>query len=482
MTYYIRRFFSTRWNCPGGYREVLVLAFPLIISTGSLSIQQFIDRMFLTWYSPETIAASAPAGMLNFTLLSIFIGTASYVTTFVAQYNGARNYDRIGHIVWQGLYIAVIAGLFHLLLLPTAGFLFSVIGHDAAVQVQEIRYFQVLCLSAAPVVASSALAGFFSGRSITWPVMWVNIIATMVNIVLDYGLIFGRFGLPEMGITGAAIATVLSAVTSMSLFLILLIQRENRKHFHSLSGWRYDSTLFKRLIRFGLPNGIQFLLDMAGFTVFILLVGRIGTVYLAATNIAFNINTIAFMPMLGAGIAVSILVGQYIGKGHPDIAERSAFSAFHLTTVYMGAISALYLVVPGLFIKPFTLQAAGSEFAAIGGITAILLRFLAFYCVFDALNIIGASAIKGAGDTRFVMVAIALFSLFLLVIPSIIAIQVFHADIYIAWTIATIYITLLGIMFFLRFLGGKWKSMRVIETMPPSIPTVLPEAPSLDIE
>ena len=136
----IIQFVKNRWSCEGGYREVLILAFPLIVSTGAWSVQHFVDRMFLTWYAPEAIAAVTPAGMLNFTIMSLFIGTASYVNTFVAQYHGAKMFERIGPALWQGLYVAVIGGLLHFLLIPLAGNIFSFIGHNKLVQQYETRY------------------------------------------------------------------------------------------------------------------------------------------------------------------------------------------------------------------------------------------------------------------------------------------------------------------------------------------------------
>ncbi len=99
---------NNRWRCEGGYREVLAIAIPLILSTGAWGIQHFVDRMFLTWYSPEAIAAAMPAGILNFTIMSLFLGTAGYVSTFVAQYHGASRCERIGPILWQGMYVAIM--------------------------------------------------------------------------------------------------------------------------------------------------------------------------------------------------------------------------------------------------------------------------------------------------------------------------------------------------------------------------------------
>lgn len=474
------RYITHRWKARGGYREVLIISFPLILSTGAWSVQHFVDRMFLTWYSPEAIAAAMPAGILNFTIMSLFIGTATYVSTFVAQYFGSGQMDRIGPSLWQGMYIAGIAGIVHLALIPIAGHIFSFFGHEELVQKNEIIYFQVLCLGAMPLVASSALAGFFSGRGQTWPVMWVNVSATAINLVMDYALIFGNWGFPSLGIKGAGIATVISACFSFITYLILIMRPSYNRLYRTRKGWRIDPSLFTRLMKFGLPSGIQFFLDITGITIFILLIGRLGTINLAASNIAFNINTLAFMPMIGTGIAISVMVGQYLGKGQPDLAEASTYSGFHLTTVYMGTVALLYVLIPDIFLEPFAAQADMERFATIRDTAVILLRFVALYSLFDTMNIIFASAIKGAGDTRFVMYMITIVSSLIMVIPSYIAIIVLDSGLYVGWSFATVYIITLGFIFLLRFRGGRWKSMLVIEETPKSIPPSYPEIPTPD--
>ena len=152
-----------RWYGEGGYAAVLRIGIPLIITTGTWSVQHFIDRMFLSWHSPEAIAAAMPAGMLSFTAVCIFIGTASYIGTFVAQYYGAGQHDRCGPALWQGIYIALIGGVLQMGLIPFAGDIFSAIGHAPEVQEAERVYFAILCLGGVPSIASSAMAAFFSG-------------------------------------------------------------------------------------------------------------------------------------------------------------------------------------------------------------------------------------------------------------------------------------------------------------------------------
>jgi len=467
------QYLKNRWNRDGGYREVLVVAVPLILSTATWSVQHFVDRMFLTWYSPETIAAAMPAGMFNFTIISLFMGTAGYVSTFVAQYYGAKRYHRIGPAIWQGIYISLFGGVFLLCVIPLAEPAFRLIGHSPEIQKHEVIYFQILCLGGGGYIGSYALSGFFSGRGKTWPVMWVNVATTIVNLVLDYALIFGRWGFPELGIKGAAIATVVAGVFSLLVFFALLFAGDNDNIYHTRRGWRLEKDLLSRLLRFGFPSGVQFFIEIGAFTGFVLVVGRLGTASLAATNIAFNINTLAFMPMIGCGIAISILVGQYLGSEKPDFARTAVYSGFHLTFVYMASIAAAYVLLPDLFVSPFAHHADPEGFAEIYGYSVVLLRFVAVYCLFDTMNIIFCSAIKGAGDTRYVMIMTTILSVVILIIPVYLTVEVLEAGLMVAWVFATAYVISLGVTFYLRFLGGKWRSMRVIERGP-QVPKIGP--------
>jgi MATE family multidrug resistance protein len=391
------------------------------------------------------------------------MGTAGYLSTFVAQYYGAKRYHRIGPVLWQGVYISLFGGVLMLCVIPFAEPVFNLVGHSPLVQQNEVEYFQILCLGGGAYAASYALSGFFSGRGKTWPLLWVNAATTAVNLVLDYVLIFGHWGFPELGIRGAGIATVVAGVFELLMFFALLCSGSNNDTFHTIKGWRLERDLFVRLLRYGFPSGVQFFLEMAGFTAFVLLVGRLGIASLAATNIAFNINTLAFMPMIGCGIAVSVLVGQYLGGDKPDRAQSVVYSGFHLTLVYMLSIAAAYVLVPDVFVAPFALRADPAGFSEIYGYSIILLRFVAVYSVFDTMNIVFCSAIKGAGDTRYVMLITVILSVFVFVVPVYLTVVVFEFGLMIAWVFATAYIILLGLIFYLRFLGGKWKTMRVIE-------------------
>lgn len=454
-------FISARWGKEGGYKELLILSFPLILSTSSWTIQHFVDRLFLSRYSVETIAASLPAGMLNSTIINIFAGTTSFVSTFVAQYYGAERLERIGKITWQGIYFSFIGGLVMLSLIPFAHLFFAFAGHPPDIAAYETIYFRILCLGSFPAIASSSIAGFFSGRGYTLPAMWISFLQTAINIVLDYAMIFGKWGFPEMGIAGAAIATIIATFIAFIIYLALFLRSDAL--YAVKKNFRFDLPLFKRLLHFGLPNSIQWFSDTAGFSLFLLFVGRLGVIPLAATNIAFNINTIAFMPMIGIGMGVSILVGQNLGKNNSSLAEKSTYSGFHITFLYMGLIALFYILFPDTFIKPFIPRVYTGDFTEMYQTAIVLLKFVAFYSIFDTMNIIFASALKGAGDTKYIVKAVTLASVFTLIIPSYVVIVLLKQGIYAAWIIATMYVILLGFIFLFRFLKGSWKKIRVIE-------------------
>jgi len=266
---------------------------------------------------------------------------------------------------------------------------------------------------------------------------------------------------------------------SATVIFLVMLKSKYRNRYGTLKNNKFNLALFKRLMRFGLPNGVHFMLDLFGFTLFILLVGRFGTLALAATNITFNINSIAFMPMIGIGIAVEIIVGQRLGENQPKLARFGIYSALHLTFLYMGTIAATYLLFPKIYLLPFAAQADPQQFMLIQRTTIVLLYFVAFYSIFDTMNIIFANALKGAGDTKAVMIISVSLSWTTMIIPSYLASVVYNWGLYVTWCFITLYIALLGIVFYIRFLGGKWESMRVIEEAPVVVVPGLPENPTI---
>lgn len=450
------------WRRPGGLRQTLAVALPLIASTVSWTIMIFTDRVFLTWYSADAVAAALPAGNIAFTIICFPLGLASYVNTFVAQYHGANRPERIGPAVWQALFIGMIAAPLAMATIPLAPSIFRALGHDSAVARYEVEYYQAVCWGESTLVMVAALSAFFTGRSRTRTVMIVDSSAAALNVVLDYLWIFGYGGFPEMGPAGAAWATTVATWVRLATYLFLWWRPELRRTYKTLSGCRFDRKLFGRLVWFGFPNGTQYLFEMGAFSVFLVLVGQMGRRELAASNLSFNLNSFAFMPILGIGLAASTLVGQHLGENNPRLAERSTWSAFAVGGGLMAIVASLYLFAPDLLLYTYSVNSDPRAFSELHDQAVILLRFVACYCFFDAMNIIFSGALKGAGDTGFVLVTTLVVSLNVAT-ATWVGVTYFDLGLYWCWSVITCWVWLLGVLFLLRFLYGPWRGMRVIE-------------------
>jgi len=456
-----------RWSKLNGYREVLAISLPLVASMGSFTVMQFTDRVFLANYSVDAIAAALPAGIASFTLISFFMGVANYTNVFVAQYTGAREFNRVGASLWQGIYFSLGAAVLLALMVFLSGWIFELIGHSRNIQSLEVAYFNVLTLGAGLVVLNSAIACFYTGRGLTWTVMIVNVIGAAVNIPLDYCMINGVGPFPELGIVGAGIATVIATGTSTAVLVILIFRKPNRERFSTWKARALHKELFGRMMKYGLPSGVQFFLEIFGFTFFIQMVGRLGDLELAASNIVLSIESLSFLPMVGFHIGNATLMGQAIGRRRPEEGAYATTSAVHITMVYMMFLAVIYVLTPEPLLRLFRSgRYTPTEYAEIMTLGVVLLRFVAAFSFFDALNLVFSSAIKGAGDTRFIMWTIAALCLCVMIIPIYVAIEVLGAGIYAAWMIATVYVCALGMAFMLRYRQGKWKRMRVIESQP----------------
>jgi len=439
------------------------MAYPLILSNMSLTVQSFVDRLFLTWYSPEAVGAAVTGFLLAFTIIGLFVGTGEYLTTFVAQYLGARRFHRIGPTIWQGIYFSVGAGICVAAFLPLLRPVFALAGHAPLVQSYEVTYSRILVLGAFPAVLMATLSTFFAGRGETLTVLAVNVVATAANATLDYLWIFGHGGFSRSGVAGAALATVTSQGLGAALFLALILRPRFRSAYRTLSGWRFEPELFRRLLRYGLPIGIQYMVEMLAFALFMMIVGRIGTAELAASSVSFNLNMIVFIPMLGLGVAVSSLVGRHLGANRPDLAERSVWSAFRVSMGYMSVCGAAYVLFPRVLLSPYAAGADPTRFVSIEATATILLRFVALYSVFDMMNIVFASGLRGAGDTVYPLALSGTLAFVAMLGPAYLACVLGGGGIYAAWTAATAYIVLLGALLMRRFRQGRWKSLRVIE-------------------
>ncbi|MEE9367921.1 MAG: MATE family efflux transporter [Pontiella sp.] len=448
----------------GGWKELMKIAWPLIINSATFAVLNFSDRLFLSWYSEDAFRASLPAGILFFTLVCGFMALAGFTNTFVAQFWGAGDKEGCARATAQGILFSVLSIPLIMLLTPVGIWFLKLSGHGAEVLALEKEYFSILMWCGGGMTLSSALSSFFSGRGKTFVIMGCNLVANALNIVLNYALVFGKWGFPEMGIAGAGWATVIGSWISPLIFAVFYFSKSTNAEFKTIKNLKYDGWMFKRMIRFGLPSGIHWFLDVAAFTIFVLLIGRMGPIAHIASNIALSINLVAFMPMIGMGMAASILVGQYLGRNQPGYAARVGWLALKIGMSYIALTGLSFLLFPGFYTNVFEGNAPATvPFAELFKAVRILLVMLAIWGLADASALILSGALKGAGDTHFVMYFQSIVAWGFLVCGQLVLILVFKVNMYVSWAWTLLYVLILGVGFALRFRSGRWKSIDLLD-------------------
>lgn len=448
--------------------QLLRLGIPLIVSHISVMLMQLVDVALLARYSPVAMAAAGFAGMLFFVMGGFFVAVAGFAGTFAAQYHGEGRTERIGPVIWQGVYLSVFFGV----AMTAAGLatdaIFAHVSHTPELRAAEAEYFRWLCLGGVFSPLSACLTGFYAARGHNQPILAAQLAGALVNAGLDALLIFGLWGFPEMGVTGAAVATVIGQATVALLLGTGFFARGNRTGFATWSGRGWDRALALRLLRFGLPQGFRCMVEVALWAIFLFLIGKVGAMELASSQLAFRVNQLAFMPIVGFSMALTMLVGQAQGARRPDLARRAVKRGLFMAEAWMVVAATAFVVVPRWILLPLmgdlgdgAERISPEEYRAVLDTAAVLLRFVAVYVLADGFGIIFVSALQGAGDTWWTMKAS--------VAAHVLAIAVFWLlgeNLMAQWTAATAFIVLMALLWGWRLHGGRWETMRVTEATP----------------
>jgi MATE family multidrug resistance protein len=451
------RYFEN-WN------TIIKLAWPLIVANSFWNLQLTVDRLFLANYSTDSLGAAMAVMGIFWVPMALLQQTAAYLTTFVAQYFGAKNFEMIGPSLWQSLYVSIAGGLLLLLLIPFSDNMFDFIGHAQSTRKLEIEYFTAICFSALPTALVAALSAFFTGLGNTRIIIWINLAGLVSNVIFDYLIIFGNMGFPALGITGAGYATALANVAAAILGIILVFTKANEKLYSVISGWKINFDLMKRFIKYGIPSGMQWALEGLAFSVFLIIIGRMenGSAALAASGIVVTIMMLSILPGLGFAQAGMVLMGQHLGEKKPAQAEISTWSTLQVALMYIIPVGVSFILFPEFFLRWFHNSADPVMWQQVAIITPVLLVYVGFFTSFDCTNLVFSFALKGAGDTRFVTLVALIIPWPLMILPTWLLKDLDKA-VYLAWMTASVYIVIQALVFWRRFAGGKWKKMSVMK-------------------
>jgi putative MATE family efflux protein len=440
---------------PGGYREVWKLAYPAILTMVSQTVMWTVDSAMVGHVGKVELAAVGLGGILVWTIYSFFLGLINSINTFVSQNYGAGKYHRCAEYLWQGIYIAILAGAAILVIRLFNHQTINLLGPADEVRNPSVAYANIRMLSAPCLMIHFAYANFFRGIGNTKTPMKVVAFANLINIVADYFLIFGKGPFPFMGVVGAAWATAFANFIAALLFVIIAFSKPYRLVYEITKRWRPRWTEITGLLRIGTPIAIHFFLDMGSFLVFSAYIGRMGTEPLAVNQIIIQILALSFMPCQGFAIAATTLMGQYIGAGTAHLAKKSAYNAVKLGVIYSGSIAAFCLLFPEPLIRLFNDDAIVISLGKRTMVWAVLFQ------VFDSIQMVCSGALRGAGDTKVPM-QITIGGAWLLFIPlAYLFGSVFSGGVVWAWAGGSCYAVFLGVTMLRRLKRERWRKIQL---------------------
>ena len=283
-------------------------------------------------------------------------------------------------------------------------------------------------------------------------------VALIINVPANAILIFGKFGCPALGIKGAAYGTVIGSAVALVILLFAYWAPAMRNAFGTATKAGLDKPLMKSLLKFGIPSGVEFFLNVAAFNVFVIVFQSYGTTAAAAISITLNWDLLAFLPLMGMGQAVTSLTGRYIGAGQPEMVRRATFSGIKSCFLYGVFMSALFVLAPGMLVDVF---AHGEGYESVRPMAIMMLKLAAIYTMADGLLVVFDGALRGVGDTRWTMRVSAGLH-WLMALASIILIRVLHVPPVMAWVALIVFVLIITVVLARRFLGETWRTLDVL--------------------
>jgi MATE family multidrug resistance protein len=445
--------------------RMLAIALPMIASQASETVMLFANRYFVSFLGAEYIPASMSGGLTQYVFTSLFAGIVGYVTALVAQYHGAGRPERCAQAVSQGFWLSLAFFPLLLALIPLVHKGFSWAGHDPRQVALEFSYFRILMLGSLLFLLQSVLAGYFVGRGRTRVVMAANLIGMLVNVPLNWVLVFGRLGFPSMGIEGAAIGTLGGTFCIVVILMVAYLRSPAYRMHGGADVWKPRRDLMGKLLRFGAPAGAEMFVNVFAFNIFVLLMQSYSTSVATAVAITFNWDLVAFIPLLGVGAAVTALTGQRIGAGDILGARRAASLGLRVAWSYAGIMAVLFVAgAPGL-VRVFA-HGFGAGDEAVLPLAQALLRLAALYTLADAAQIVFAGALRGAGDTKWVMIISGILH-WVMAVGAFLLIRVLALPPVGVWIFFIGFVISLGVAMYLRFRHSGWERLHLVEEPTP---------------
>ena len=382
----------------------LKLAFPVILGMLGHMFVSFADNVMVGQLGAAELAAVSLGNSFFFIAMSLGIGFASAITPIVAEADSAKNPIGVKNALKHGLILCgLLSGILYSLMLLAKPVMRNM---DQPLEVVDlaIPYLDIIAISIIPLVIFEALKRFSDGLSNTKHPMYATILANIINVVINYLLIFGSFGFPKLGIIGAGIGTLISRVI-MVIFLWIIFTKNKRFKLY-VTEIKFKITnikIFKKITDIGLPSAFQMLFEVGIFTAAIWMSGVLGKNYQAANQIAFNLSAMTFMVGIGLGVAATIRVGNQKGLFDFVALRKIAFSIFLLTVLIEIIFALMFFILkdwlPTLYLDTENISKI-TENGEVILIASKLLLIVALFQIFDGLQVVILGALRGLQDVK----------------------------------------------------------------------------------
>ncbi|NPA52560.1 MAG: MATE family efflux transporter [Aquificae bacterium] len=432
-------------------KKVLLLAVPVAISNLIDMLQMLVDLLMVGRISPQAIAAVGMSiqfmGLIYVLASPLSIGTNALVSRFI----GAKKREEADKVLFIAAIFAflvsipiAIIGVFY------SKYIFLLMGTSEDVAKVGEQYFSILSLTILIIFMGAVFyAGIYASGDSKTPLK-IGILTNIINAVLDYILIFGKFNAPELGVKGAAIATLIAYFIDLLLFLYIFVRNKTNISLKINSEFSY----IKRILNVGIPAGIERFLTYLSFIVFVRIISEYGTYTLAGYQVGLRIEGLAFMPGLGFSTAAMALVGQSLGANKPKEAQEYAKITANIAAIFMGIFGILMILFPYQLASIFTQDEKTLQEAS------LYIRLVGFSQVPLAYVFVLTGVLRGAGATRLSLVVNVTSQWVFRILPSIIIMKLSSKIIwiYVIMNMET-YITALWLWYIFKL--GKWKKIKV---------------------
>lgn len=382
-------------------QRLLLLCGPLMSTRILDAIKDFLNIYMLAQLGPAKIAAGGLITIFFATLMMIFWGIFAATSSVVAQYHGAQKPALVGQAVKNALWLCVILSLPIMMLIWFGAEILSWFGQPAETITAARAYCHVLTWAVLPDFLGMVLAHFFIGISKPRVQFFSSLIYFPFNILVSYTFVFGKFGMPALGIVGIGVGTVATHVmATLIMGGILFFNQHYRQYLRLAAGFQW--TFIKELLQVGLPVGFMWAIEVSFFLVINLFIGKLGTFSLAAHQIVGQFESFAFTIIYALTIAVSVQVGQAIGNKRPIDALYSGYAGLVIAMIYMTIIAIIYCFFPDSIIR-LDLDMSKPENQQVSHIANKIFLAAAVYQIFDVARFVMFGALRGIKDTKFPM-------------------------------------------------------------------------------